>query len=590
MEIGKQIVKEFPENSPSPHIAPVELQSLQDLLEMINSCETARSQQLRMLRSTGAHLSQYLGRPLASIDLCTLPEAINGFKAYLKGRRLARNSIRSYIYQYQLLLRKARDFGWKPDPTEIENEWDTIMRCAKMWKCSKVVKYAIRQGLRPAQFSDGDLDAAIQTMFRDGLAYLSARALKRRFLKCISESGLANLFPRLSPFTPMTRTSIPLSEFPSDLRIEVSKLLDWKTKPYVDDRPKGGRLREISAQNLERYICCIYWYALNIKGRRPNTLVELFEKEILGDYLEWSVVERKVKLTSLVPRLATIKAIVRSYPPLANRGLDWTSKRLSQIREQIEEQGVEFEAVKKAQNSIQYEDLATIHRMLEKEIKELGDHNPRKKAILARDSLLILWLKVLPWRQRNIRELTLEGQGETTKLFKSEISPYSTVPRAQWVKDVLKLNPHAEFWQVTAYPAGNKTRRRVHMILPRQLVSPLEEYLAVARPLLTQDHDPGTLFVNDSGQPYSSSHMYERVAGITFRFTGKRVNPHQVRHIHAFHWLKKHTGDYLTVQKLLWHNKLETTIGIYGRDFDEAYAVCRVEEYLDEQEKVAKGD
>ena len=82
--------------------------------------------------------------------------------------------------------------------------------------------------------------------------------------------------------------------------------------------------------------------------------------------------------------------------------------------------------------------------------------------------------------------------------------------------------------------------------------------------------------------------MYSRVTGITVRYAGKRVNPHLIRDIVAFDWLKKHPGDVLTIQKLLWHTKPDITIRVYGHDFNEAYAVCRVEEYLDEQEEGAK--
>ncbi|MGO9269422.1 MAG: hypothetical protein ACLQOO_04050, partial [Terriglobia bacterium] len=48
----------------------------------------------------------------------------------------------------------------------------------------------------------------------------------------------------------------------------------------------------------------------------------------------------------------------------------------------------------------------------------------------------------------------------------------------------------------------------------------------------------------------------------------------------AVAWLDRHPDDYLTISKLLWHQDLVTTLQVYGRNFDESHAVCRMEAWL----------
>ena len=62
------------------------------------------------------------------------------------------------------------------------------------------------------------------------------------------------------------------------------------------------------------------------------------------------------------------------------------------------------------------------------------------------------------------------------------------------------------------------------------------------------------------------------------------MNPHLFRDVVALEWLQHHPEDYLTVSKILWHARIETTLGIYGRNFDESHGTRRMEEWLDQRE------
>ena len=69
----------------------------------------------------------------------------------------------------------------------------------------------------------------------------------------------------------------------------------------------------------------------------------------------------------------------------------------------------------------------------------------------------------------------------------------------------------------------------------------------------------------------------------TLKFAGVRTNPHLIRDIFAFKWLKEHRRDFLVLSKMLWHKNVQTTIDIYGARFNVSSGVCAVESWLDER-------
>jgi hypothetical protein len=58
------------------------------------------------------------------------------------------------------------------------------------------------------------------------------------------------------------------------------------------------------------------------------------------------------------------------------------------------------------------------------------------------DELMMTWLPILPWRQRNVRECRIGGR--IPNLFKSKIPPFSDIDKPEWVKQEELSNPAAE--------------------------------------------------------------------------------------------------------------------------------------------------
>jgi integrase len=210
----------------------------------------------------------------------------------------------------------------------------------------------------------------------------------------------------------------------------------------------------------------------------------------------------------------------------------------------------------------------------------------KKAALLAVEELIMKWLIILPWRQRNLRECRVNGSNPN--LFRAKIPPFSDIDKPEWVKVEERTNPNAEFWQFRFSKDETKTGINVHAILPRPLIGLLEEYLQLFRPHLLRVLDPCTLFLNETGTPLEDKQVITIVGTRTLRHGGRRVTPHLFRDIVAYTWLKEHPADYLTLSKMLWHKNISTTIYYYGSRFNESSGVVAMESWVEERETKSK--
>lgn len=90
----------------------------------------------------------------------------------------------------------------------------------------------------------------------------------------------------------------------------------------------------------------------------------------------------------------------------------------------------------------------------------------------------------------------------------------------------------------------------------------LETYLERYRPLLLKA--PSTvLFPDQKGRPKRPNTMSRSVQDLMADRIGFAFNPHSFRHVAAMLYLKVNPGDYVRVQLMLGHKRLETTIKYY---------------------------
>ena len=462
----------------------------------------------------------------------------------------------------------------------MTEEWRKVLALAKGKKCKKVVTYFARIRKKPRDVTIEDMDRWGQMRIEQGLSYRHAKTTMTRFWRLLRDAGCTEQTPLC--ILREKNYGIPLDSFPPDLRREVSELLKWKQAPYAMDRPRGGQHRAVTAKRLRHVLCALFGYAVNIREEFGiATLAQLVQKEIVSGFIEWCMTAREVKGQTLQRNLRLIPAALRYHP--AHRAIDisWFKPVLDGIT--VEDES-ELE-LRKEQKYLEYQVLESIPDKIHAKrqtSQKLGDD---EVALLAMHELLMKWLVVLPWRQRNIRECRIEGP--RPNLFKAALEPNSRIDKPDWVIEKQKSNPTAEFWQFR-FSKEEAKKRAVHALLPKQLVGPLEEYIEDFRPLLVRDSDAVTLFVNETGNPMTLSQMTVVVSDLILRHGGRRVTPHLIRDIFSFAWLKAHSEDYLTLSKMLWHSNINEVVRTYGKRFNESSGICAVESWLDERQKGAK--
>ncbi len=319
-------------------------------------------------------------------------------------------------------------------------------------------------------------------------------------------------------------------------------------------------------------------FAIENCGVQLNSLVNLLQKQLVEAFVDWCINERGVKGASVHHKLVMIIAVVKYHPAFSSHDFSW----LKPLCDGIPMEGESERKQRKAQKYVAYDELEAVPA----KIRDLRmfHQSDRKGSIkqgsrLAGEELLFRWLLILPWRQRNLRECRVAGS--SPNLFKSAIPPFSELDKPRWVLEEEATNPRAEFWQIRFSPEETKTDIAIHILLPRQLVGPLEEYLAQHRPNLVSGQNAETLFITEKGRPLSVARIGQLIGNWTAKFTGVRTTPHLFRDAVAFKWLKEHPDDYLTLSKLLWHRRVETTIRIYGARFNESSGVNAMEAWLD---------
>lgn len=527
-----------------------------------------------MIRSVATRFLECANATADSVSIDTVYRRKDVFIAYLRAGKYKKSSVKSYRNYLNMLFRRAEDAGWICPDKIIPPEWEAIARALPKRMVKHIVRYAIRIGRTPQTLCEEDLKAWIRKKVEAGSPLTTAEDICCRFRLAIARAALSASFPSLRPRVEYYGVSI--SNMHADLRREVEALVDWKTSEFQVDRPSGTtHIREISAEHMTDAICQLTGYLQNIE-RRPEitSMSELFTKDNVSRFVMWAKNKRKVKGQSIASRLAILSAALKQNPHYEELDLDWFPNIIRQLpkdsRSKIDQ--------RKAQKYIEYSDAEQIPNKIRSERLNARNLDPYTLAIYARNELIMLWLVIWPWRQKNLRDCWILGS--TPNLFKAPIRRLCMATKPSWVAELERTTPGTSFWQVHFDKEETKTKNDVDAFFPSELVPLLEEYLSKHRPVLLGDYaDPGTLFFSNRGKPFSAGQFSDIVRNLAAKYTGVPTTPHLFRDIVAYEWLRTHPEDYLTVSKLLWHRNINTTLLIYGSRFDESTGIARVDDW-----------
>lgn len=574
--IGTQIAQRehIPAESSSDVLPPV--RTTGDLLDRLKSNPWPMFNRFPLIC---AKFGEFLNINPRAISFETIEAKRLGFRSFLSERRFAKNSIRAYSHETRKLLKAAAVHGWEPD-SDTSQEWKSLLEPAKQQKLLGILRHFSRITTSPSQITLELLDEWFYDRVREGMSISHLAAQRNKFLRLLHAAGWTALNP---PYLNHPKKfAVPLDQLEPRLSDEITALLKWKQAEFSLHRPKKARIRPITAQRLQYTFTQLAGFAINVLMLHPTCLADLIQEAIIGAYFEWAINERRVKGASLVGRFGALYAALRYHASYR----DWDYKWLVSLMQGLP---IEDEAERKKRKALKFLDYGAIESILERmeQERERRSKRPNRNewriAHLAKEEFIFRWFSVLPWRQRNLRECRISGPAPN--LFKAKIPPFTELDKPSWVVEEEARNPQAKFWLISFAPAQVKTHMQIDLILPKQLVGPLEHYLAEVRPSLLRRHKADTLFVNRNGMPMRGSEVGTVIGTWSLRYAGVRTTPHLIRDAVAFAYLKRHPRDYLNLSKLLWHRKVETTIRIYGSRFNESSGVLAMEAWLDEREQ-----
>ena len=574
LQNGSQVACELPATSLSRSVLPEPPITVDDLLKI---WQLDPPREIAVLKTTCSLLADYHNEQLDRLLLDDVNEMRAGFRSFLFGRRYKENSIRTFVNHLQILLKSAHRLGWEAND-HLSESWQGIVEKAAEQKCDALVRYMAKTGRSPADVKAQDVEEWVLERGRQGHAYKEAKVSATRFMSLLQNLGYELELP--IRFNRQTRYGISLSSFPTGLRSEVEELLRWKQAAFALDRPKNAKVRAVTARTLRHIIEGLYGFAINVaKVSDIEKMADLLRKPLIGAFVEWSMNDRKVKGENLRRNLGFVRAAVTQHPAYKDLNLDWLKQLIDSLPRSTQAERRE----RKEQKYLDYSVIESIPGKIRAHREKIEAKNPRKAAAMFTEELLMKWISVLPWRQRNLRECRIHGP--KPNLFKAPISRLSQIQKPDWVKTAEQKDPNATFWQFRFNADETKTGIEIHALLPKQLIELVEEYIGTYRNRLLRGADPGTLLLNQRGKALSSNNLEHMIARLTLRFGGRRVTPHAFRDIIAFTWLEQHPADYLTLSKMLWHSNVNTTIQVYGSRFNESSGVRAMEAWLDERDR-----
>lgn len=133
-----------------------------------------------------------------------------------------------------------------------------------------------------------------------------------------------------------------------------------------------------------------------------------------------------------------------------------------------------------------------------------------------------------------------------------------------------------------------KNDKDLEFTLPRGLCKYLDIYATRCLPILVRGGS-AYLFPNTSGGSKREDGLSVQIKTFIKRETGLIVNAHLYRHLAAKLYLERNPGDYPTVQMLLGHKDLQTTMRAYV-GLEQGDAIKRYDQMMDDLLEGGQGD
>ena len=361
------------------------------------------------------------------------------------------------------------------------------------------------------------------------------------------------------------RTTIPLSEMPLPFQRDVERYLDWLAKPdpFDDERPR--RALKPRTLKLRRNQIELAASALLHRGHDRERLRSLEDlvavesvKEILRHYLTQNEPRSPAFLNNFAQTLFSIaKEWVQVDEPLLE-GLRNVRRRLPPVPTGMTEKNRGM--LRQFEESETLRRLLLLPQQLLAETRKAGA-NSERAAIKAQLAVAIELLLMAPIRMSNLIAIRV---GE----------------------ELIRPGGRTGSYRLVIDPAETKNAEPIEFALPPELSDMIDFYLQQFHPLLTRP-DNRYLFPARAGGHKAQQTLSQQLQEKLLERLGFKMTPHQFRHLSAWLYLRRHPGNFVTVQKLLGHKNIKTTINFYAK-LDTAMAAQHYDALIAEEREALK--
>jgi hypothetical protein len=340
-------------------------------------------------------------------------------------------------------------------------------------------------------------------------------------------------------------TNLPHAYWPASLQTEFAQFTKWATDPIVEGRDQHWRKRLATVELYKKVFVGYFGFLHHIHHIDRLTFNQLFDLSLIRAYVNWHVNEKFQRPTRTIHHfLACLLTLTNQYQP--------RPKLRQQIKDLQRTLAPWTPTYNKNDSWIPLIQLKQIGEAIWPNKSPRTIHkNGRKHALYAGLSLILqLWVYI-PYRQRNMREMSLY-----TNLYKDHHGAW----RIRFTGEQLKVATRRGHLNTFDLP------------FPEPLVPKLEEYLTVWRPILIGSTTPAPsyVFLNSQGNQFRLDRLLKLTQHTIFAYTGRHWYPHMIRTTWATEYIKQ-TGDFYGAAIML-NDKLETVIQTYAYLRDENVA------------------
>jgi len=510
---------------------------------MLDTKKTERQVDKRM--DDFINVVNHIARSLNTTPEClTVSEVVENemtFLVYLSGKKLAPQTKAQLPSTRNALLRHARNLGFSPRSFALLDEWEPI-KAALPAICSVILQNAIERNRRPIEFCNADVSVWANTTLDAGRQHVYVRNVKSAFLTGVRKSGLQSQLPQLDVATRrLPPFSVRVDDMPFSLSDEIGEIVESRR-----ERAELGfiRMSRITASNIVDHFEEVIGYAIRIREMKNlDSIRPLLVEPFMMDFAFFLHDDRKCSRATVVGRLGRMFSTIKCSPAFEGVDLSWAPNIYSKLLREPES------ALKgrRRKRFMAFQKLAVVPEQMR--IKRAGRSHgsPQSLGWRIRDELLLSFLILAQYPPHFVREAVLG-----VNLFKAPIphaNSHFKIP--DWVHDVLKEDPSAEFWQFYYQSRQGEVFRGLVL---RQIVPLLDLYISHCRPLLIGSSvDPGNVFFTRSIAAYSSGLFGQHVGNLTRRYAGKYVTPKAIQSSFVYRWREKFGAHRdATLAKIQW--------------------------------------